>query len=109
MAQKDVFNVLGVALDISASIISGVKEYDDQNQIAGEKLPHLTLNSKTIGTRIRELRKALNLSQKQIAEQVGVTPSCITQWESDLISPNCDKIIPLANALECDPLWLLGK
>lgn len=60
-------------------------------------------------SRIREIRKARGITQKDIAELVGVTPSCVTQWESGLISPNCDKLIPLAKVLGCDPLWLIGK
>lgn len=61
-----------------------------------------------LGTRIRETRKLLSLTQKQIAELVGVTPSCVTQWESGIVYPNCDKLIPLAKALGCDPLWLIS-
>lgn len=63
----------------------------------------------TLGSRIREIRKSRGITQKDIAELVGVTPSCVTQWESGLISPNCDKLIPLAKALGCDPLWLISS
>lgn len=72
--------------------------------------PQLSPNDHpNIGSRIREIRKSRGITQKDIAELVGVTPSCVTQWESGLISPNCDKLIPLAKALGCDPLWLIGK
>lgn len=61
----------------------------------------------TLGGRIHEARKALGLTQKQIAESCGVTASCVTQWEAGQITPSSDKIIPLASALSCDPHWLL--
>ncbi|WP_277973287.1 helix-turn-helix domain-containing protein [Pantoea agglomerans] len=61
----------------------------------------------TLGNRIHEARKALGLTQKQIAESCGVTASCVTQWEAGQITPSSDKIISLAIALNCDPLWLL--
>ncbi|MBD8159204.1 helix-turn-helix domain-containing protein [Pantoea agglomerans] len=61
----------------------------------------------TLGDRIHEARKALGLTQKQIAESCGVTASCVTQWEAGQITPSSDKIISLASALNCGLHWLL--
>jgi transcriptional regulator with XRE-family HTH domain len=35
----------------------------------------------TMGDRIRQLRKARNLTQEQFAKAVGVTKSAVSQWE----------------------------
>lgn len=37
----------------------------------------------TMGERIRRLRGAKNLTQDQLARQVGVTKSAVSQWEDD--------------------------
>lgn len=36
-----------------------------------------------LGETIRRLRKARHLTQKQVAEAMGVTPPAVTQWEAD--------------------------
>lgn len=61
----------------------------------------------SIGQRIRQARKLVSLQQHHIASATGVTIQAVSLWENDLTTPACDKIIPLANALKCDPLWLL--
>lgn len=40
-------------------------------------------------------------TQKQIAEILGVTPNCITQWESGARRPNVVMLKKLAKLLEC--------
>lgn len=35
----------------------------------------------TMGDRIRQLREARRLTQEQLAKQVGVTKSAVSQWE----------------------------
>lgn len=125
LSRKDAFNVLGVALDISASIIVDAKVHNDSSQKFTEEPPLLisipettdTRNSSapagllrcTIGERIRELRKMHNLTLKDIAEATGVTQQAVHLWESKGAIPSCDKLIPLANSLGCDPLWLIGN
>lgn len=66
-----------------------------------------TTNKFTIGTRIRELRKDRMLTQADIAEAVNVSTQAICLWENDNATMSVDKLIPLANALKCDPMWLL--
>ncbi|EAA9934048.1 hypothetical protein DLB52_22280 [Salmonella enterica subsp. salamae] len=66
-----------------------------------------TTNQLTIGARIRQLRKERQLTQADIAEAVNVSTQAICLWENDNASMSVDKLIPLANALKCDPMWLL--
>ncbi|EEP9438286.1 helix-turn-helix domain-containing protein [Salmonella enterica subsp. enterica serovar Reading] len=61
----------------------------------------------TIGSRIRQLRKERMLTQAELAKSVDVQPNLVTMWESNTTEPRAKHIIPLANALKCDPVWLL--
>ena len=55
----------------------------------------------TLGNRVRELRKALGLSQEKLAERIGVDRSYIAHIESGRTKmPSADVITALARALE---------
>lgn len=43
--------------------------------------PYPFLCMETMGDRIKQLRKARNLTQEQFAQAVGVTKSAVSQWE----------------------------
>lgn len=62
----------------------------------------------TIGARIRQLRKERMLTQAELAKSVDVQPNLVTLWENSTTEPRAKHIIPLANALICDPMWLLS-
>ncbi|MGN0255819.1 MAG: helix-turn-helix domain-containing protein, partial [Chordicoccus sp.] len=47
----------------------------------------------------RARRKALHMQQKELADQLGVTPSAICKWESDSTCPDITLLLPLARAL----------
>ena len=55
-----------------------------------------------IGPRIRELRTRLGLSQTELAKQVGVTPSTISQVESSQIYPSLPALIKTAEILSVE-------
>ncbi len=58
----------------------------------------------TLGNRVRELRKALGLSQEKLAERIGVDRSYIAHIESGRTKmPSADVITALASALETSP------
>ena len=42
----------------------------------------------TMGQKIKELRKAKKLSQKELAGKIGTTQSAINNWEQDKFYPN---------------------
>ncbi len=50
---------------------------------------------------LKEYRFKVGYTQKQIAEALGVTPHCITQWESGARRPNVVMLKKLAELLEC--------
>ncbi len=51
--------------------------------------------------RIRELRKAQNLSQQELAVKLGVDRSTIAKWETGAHSPRTNKMRKLTKILEC--------
>ncbi|WP_413510360.1 LexA family protein [Serratia liquefaciens] len=64
----------------------------------------------TVGSRIRFRRRQLKLTQKDIAEYVGVSASAVTQWESDAAGLSGDSLLKASLILKCSPEWLqLGK
>lgn len=52
-----------------------------------------------VGTRIKELRTKIGMSQKELAEKVDLTPSFISQMESNQITPSLNSFIQICNIL----------
>lgn len=57
-----------------------------------------------VGKIIKQGRLKKEMSQKQLAEKIGVQPSLISKWESNSLSPRAHDFIKLVNILEiiCD-------
>lgn len=55
---------------------------------------------KTFGEKLREVRISQNLTQKQLAEKMGVTPTRLNYWEKDKREPNIEMIRNLASVLK---------
>lgn len=60
-----------------------------------------------LGDKIRTLRKKLGMTQKELADQVGLTPSFISQLEKNLISPSLDSLLKLSDKLNTQPIYFL--
>jgi transcriptional regulator with XRE-family HTH domain len=54
-----------------------------------------------IGTKIRAKRRALGLTQTQLAKAVGVSLSAIVTWEKGTRSPRMAALKSLAIVLKC--------
>jgi transcriptional regulator with XRE-family HTH domain len=52
-----------------------------------------------IGTKIKELRAKIGMSQKELADRVDLTPSFISQMERNQISPSLNSFMQICNAL----------
>lgn len=62
----------------------------------------------TTGERIRQARKAAGLTQKELAEKVGVKFSAIHKYETGMIvNLKRETIAELAKALDVSPSWLM--
>lgn len=55
-----------------------------------------------LGGKIRMMRKKQGVSQKELAEKIGVTPSNISQVEKNLIYPSIPALFRLAESLTVD-------
>ena len=53
--------------------------------------------SENMGEVIRRLRKERDLTQEELAEQIGVTSQAISKWENNTGLPDISQVIPLAN------------
>lgn len=62
-----------------------------------------------LGEKIRRLRKKIGMTQKELAEQVGLTPSFISQLEKNLISPSLDSLLKLSEKLNTPPIYFLAE
>lgn len=56
-----------------------------------------------IGSRIRDIRTRLGMSQKELADKVNLTPSFISQLESTQISPSLSSFLQICGALGVSP------
>ena len=60
-----------------------------------------------IGIRIRKYRELRGLSQKELADLIGVSNSRVSNWEQGINRPNADIISDLCKALDVSPSELL--
>ncbi|MED3026492.1 helix-turn-helix domain-containing protein, partial [Bacillus wiedmannii] len=62
-----------------------------------------------IGVRIKSLRKNENLTQKQLAEKIGVSQRMIGYYESEERFPPHDVLTKLADCFSVSADYLLGR
>ena len=60
----------------------------------------------SFGTRLRDKRKELGITQPQLAEILGVSQSAIGSWETDTNSPRATLLYDLFDILHCDANYL---
>lgn len=58
---------------------------------------------------ILQLRKALGLSQEQLAEQIGVSRQSISKWETGQSAPELEKLVALSKVFGVSTDTLLGN
>lgn len=63
----------------------------------------------SVGKLLKNRRNELSLTQRQVANQVGVMEATVSRWESgDIDNMRRDKIASLANALKVSPLLIMS-
>lgn len=64
---------------------------------------------KGLSNRLKELRQKLNLSQKDVATYLDLSPSIISGYETGERTPSASIIIRLADLYHCSTDYILGK
>lgn len=62
-----------------------------------------------LGTRLKELREKYDVTQKEIADLLGVTPKAVSFYELDQRSPSLDMVVKLANRFNVTTDYLLDN
>ena len=62
----------------------------------------------TIGSNIKKLRRERDITQEQLAEILGLTPSAISQWETDRVMPDITYLPKLAHLFNVSADEILG-
>lgn len=62
-----------------------------------------------LSEKILQARKALGLSQEQLAEQIGVSRQSISKWETGQSAPELDKLVALSRMFGISTDDLLGN
>ena len=60
------------------------------------------------GEHFKKARKQSRRSQKQVADELGIHQSNISDWENDVSRPSLEYLIALANLYEVTLYELLG-
>lgn len=62
-----------------------------------------------IGNRIKELRNERNISQMNLAKQIGVSQKAIDYWERGVNEPKASYIVLLCNYFDVSADYLLCR
>lgn len=62
-----------------------------------------------IGTKIKELREAKKMTQKDLAEHLNVTPQAVSKWERNKSYPDLDTLLKLSQYFQISTDKLLGN
>ena len=59
--------------------------------------------------RIKELRKEMRLSQKQLADEIGISQSVLCDYENNKSEPTVSVILKLSTFFDVSTDYLLGR
>ena len=60
----------------------------------------------SVGSRMKERRESLGMTQVQLAELLGVTKGAVGNYETDANSPKASILYKVFEALKCDANYL---
>ncbi len=60
-------------------------------------------------SKIREIRKNLGITQKEIATRLNKSIACVSDWERGRTEPSISDLIDLADFFTCSIDYLLGR
>ena len=56
---------------------------------------------------IKKLRQSHNMTQVELAERLGVSKQCVSNWENDYIQPSIEMLIKIADFFKVSTDFLL--
>jgi len=59
--------------------------------------------------KVKSMRKGMGWTQDELARRVGVSRSCVGNWEQGLREPDFETTEALADVFNCDIDYLVGK
>lgn len=62
----------------------------------------------SIGSRVRQIRQQMGLSQERFGEICGVTKGMVSQWESNIVTPPIDRMVELHKHFDFSYDWLIN-
>lgn len=63
----------------------------------------------SFGNNLKSLRKENKLSQAKLAEMIGVTQQCVSEWEKSNMEPTLSNLWTLSDIFEISIDELVGK
>lgn len=96
--------ILGMALNVTESWLMGFDVPMERKDFHGSEKE----SSLTFGDKIRAARKSKHLTQKELADIIGVKFNSISDWESDKSRPDINIIDSLCETLGVTPAHLMG-
>lgn len=64
---------------------------------------------KILATRLKEERKKVGLTQKQIADQLGITREAYTMYETEKTTPTLETLKKIADLYKTSVDYLIGR
>ncbi|EBB5940691.1 helix-turn-helix domain-containing protein [Salmonella enterica] len=114
---RNSLNIISTAGTLSASgqynqlaneLIDIALQYLNKARVKGDnELTSSDDGNSNIAYRIQFARENLGISEADLARKLNTYSDHISDWECGIAEPPASVIIPLANALKCDPMWLL--
>lgn len=67
------------------------------------------MENTNIGTKIQKLRESLNLTQKELADKVGITDATLSRYENNKREPKAEILARMAKVLNVTTDYLIGR
>jgi transcriptional regulator with XRE-family HTH domain len=80
---------------------------DDTAQSSSENRDWYSEETATFGDRLAAAREATGLTQKELAQRMGIKTGTLRNWEDDLSEPRANRLSMFAGILGVSLSWLL--
>ena len=69
----------------------------------------MPITNPTFGANLKKHRNGKGITQTELAEKIGVTKGCISNWERGYRDPGLSEIYAVSEALGIDPRKLIER